>query len=137
MGPPKYLSLRVSLMDWRSSRERNRTCWGPKPGGQVKGQMNCYHSPELTEPSSQSRGSRPVLCGPSRQKGGQGVNALGNKGQSRQSLSVVKLLSQGVTSRRRMTVIVDAVDETSGKGTQQEQTSEQLPTETPAEGFFS
>lgn len=36
-----------------------------------------------------------------------------------------------------MTVIVDAVDETSGKGTQQEQTSEQLPTETPAEGFFS
>lgn len=43
----------------------------------------------------------------------------------------------GVTSRRRTTVIVDAVDETSGKRTQQEQTSEQLPTETPAEGLFS
>lgn len=65
------------------------------------------------------------------------MNALGNKGQSRQSLSVVKLLSQGVTSRRRTTVIADAVDETSGKRTQQEQTSEQLPTETPAEGLFS
>lgn len=97
--PPEHLPLGVSLTRCRSSREKPRVCWGPKPDNRSRGKHLTLAS--LTD--AVLLGQREQACS---------VCSLGQQraGQLRaewQSSEVASLWSQ-LTSRGQMTMTADA-----------------------------